>query len=282
LIHIAIIPYQFVQGSKTFLSLLPVSIVVAHCWTRGRLPKLLAATAVAFVALFVFPYVQTFRSFVNVTYGAVPSIQTLDLQSVRHTIQNIDIQSPTFLSDQAVSISGRYAGIDELFGVTQLVPSTLQYRYGLPYVGALLNLIPRGLWPTKPIFSTGAEYGAALGTITSITPFPVGEAYWDAGLVGLVVSMFVWGALLATVIRAYLHLYELPRLQFLVGTYFLSQIYWIAGAEASMPEIVSTIPHHTVILLTLYHTLRICGRLRRISEAPLRRHLSCGLTTLQQ
>ena len=115
-----------------------------------------------------------------------------------------------------------------------------------------MNLVPRALWPTKPIFSAGGEYGAALGTITSVTPFPVGEAYWDAGLVGLFVSMFVWGAVLATVIRVYLRLYELPRLQFFVGTYFLSQIYWLAGAETSMSAAVSGIPQQIVVLLTLY------------------------------
>jgi hypothetical protein len=267
LIQIVIIPYQFVQGSKTYLSLLAVSIVIAHCWTKGRLPTLIATATVAFVALFVFPFVRDFRN------SVIVENQTLDLRSVQQTIQNIDVYSPTFLSDQAVAISSRYAGIDELFGVTQVVPSILPYRYGLPYVGTLLNVIPRAVWPTKPIFSAGREYGAALGTITSVTPFPVGEAYWDAGLVGLFVSMFVWGALLAVMIRGYLRLYELPRLQFFAGTYFLSQIYWIAGGETSMPAILSSIPQQIVILLTLYHTLRAFGYLRRESEARLRRHV---------
>ena len=92
LIQIVIIPYQFVQGSKTFLSLLPVSIVIAHCWTRGRLPKLLVPATVAFVALFVFPFVQDFRTFVNITYGAIPSLKTLDIQAVRHRFKHRRLQ----------------------------------------------------------------------------------------------------------------------------------------------------------------------------------------------
>ena len=63
---LVVIPFQFIQGSKTFLSLLVVSVFFAYVWTRRRFPILLGVAGLAFVALFVFPFVYQFREHVNV------------------------------------------------------------------------------------------------------------------------------------------------------------------------------------------------------------------------
>jgi len=259
-IQVVVIPYQFLQGSKTFLSLLLVSVIAAFYWSRRRVPRIAALTAVAVVVLFVFPFVQGFRNFVNTEYGVIPSLSALDLRALTAVTDDEQADSGTAL-DRGLAISARYGGMDELYSMTQLVPGQLSYRYGTEYGLVLLNVVPRMVWPSKPSISRAATYGASLGTITAVTPFPFGEAYWDMGVSGVLLSMFVWGACLAGLTRMYSWFYELPGLSFFVGTYFLSQIYWIAGGETSMPAVISMLPQQAVILLCLYHGLRALGRL---------------------
>jgi|tagenome__1003787_1003787.scaffolds.fasta_scaffold20869696_2 hypothetical protein len=261
-IQLVVIPYQFLQGSKTFLSLLLVSVLLAFYWTRGKFPKTAALGTAIVVILFIFPFVLRFRTFVNNEYGAIPSLQVLDLRSLAaNDGQNA---APVGL-DALLAVSGRYSGVDELYNMTVMVPAQLPHRYGAEYAGVLFNFVPRALWPGKPIISAGATYGASLGTITSVTPFPLGEAYWDAGLFGVFIGMFVWGCCLAGLVLVYSKLHDKPTLPFFVATFFLSQIYWIAGGESSMAGTISTLPQQAVILFGLYHGLRASGHLKRES-----------------
>lgn len=266
LVQSVVIPFQFIQGSKTYLSLLLVSVIVAYYWCRGTLPKTFVAIALVLVVFFIFPYVQGFRETINTAYGGVPAVSNLKVEEIASI--SSDAADPISMEERLLLVSARYGGIDHLYGITQTVPSLLPYRYGSEYSVVALNLVPRLLWPDKPTFSRGAEYGAALNTITSITPFPFGEAYWDMGVLGLLLMMMFWGACLAGLIRVYTRFYRKPALSFFVATYFLSQIYWIAGGESSMPVVISSIPQQLAILGALYIGLRLMKGLARITRTP--------------
>jgi hypothetical protein len=252
-----IVPYQFIQGSKTFLSLLLVSIVLAYYWSRGKLPKVAVLAAVAVVTFFIFPYVHAFREFVNQKYGKIPSVSALDFRGFK---SYADDESPSG-EEKLLAVSSRYGGIDELYNITLVVPTLLPYRFGSEYISFFVNLAPRAAWPEKPVFSRGAIYGKALNTITSVTPFPFGEAYWDMGIAGLLLSMVLWGVCLAAMVRGYERFYNKPGLSFFIGIYFLSQIYWIAGGESSMPVVISGLPQQFALLGFLYLVMRSFKRL---------------------
>jgi hypothetical protein len=243
-----VIPYQFIQGSKTFLSLLLVSIVLAYYWSRSRLPKIMALAGAAAVMLFVFPYVHTFREFINQKYGGIPALSAFDFRG----FGSYSKDESSSVQDKVLDVSARYGGIDELYNITQVVPRLLPYQYGTEYAAFLINLVPRFMWRDKPVFSRGAVYGAALNTITAITPFPFGEAYWDMGVPGLLVSMILWGVCLGAMVRGYERFYNKPGLSFFMGIYFLSQIYWIAGGESSMAAVISGLPQQVALLWFLY------------------------------
>jgi hypothetical protein len=249
-ILIVVIPYQVIQGSKTFLSLLLVSAVVAFYWVRRRLPKLSSIVAIYLVTIFIFPFVHNFREIVNSDYGAIPSISNLDIVKIL-TLRDEQSAREEAQRNPLLEVSARYGGIDELYGVMQTVPDVLGYRYGFEYTAVLVNFVPRLLWQDKPIYSRGADYGAALGTITSITPFPIGEAYWDLGEYGVPIMMMIWGGFLAGVVRAYDRYYKTSRYSFLIAVYFLSQIYWISGGESSMPMVLAGMPQQIALLLVV-------------------------------
>ena len=262
LVNCVVIPYQFLQGSKTFLSLLLVSAIFAFYWSRGRLPKIGVFVAITLIVTIIFPFVHDFRENVNTQYGKIPSISKIDTQII------FKEAAPTYeeeadLSKKLAQVSARFGGIDQLFGITDVVPLRLPYKYGFEYTAFFVNLIPRMVWPGKPIYSRGATYGATLGTMTSVTPFPYGEAYWDMGTPGTFIMMAIWGGLLALVTRLYERYFRRPHLQFLIAVYFLGQIYWISGGESSMPSIVSGLTQHAAMILLVYAGLSVLKKVSR-------------------
>lgn len=262
LVNCVVIPYQFLQGSKTFLSLLLLSAIFAFYWSRGRMPKIGVFVAIAIIITIIFPFVHNFRENVNAQYGKIPSIAQIDARLI---FQETD---PVYEDDQGFSrrlakVSARFGGIDQLYGITNMVPSRLSYKFGFEYSAFFVNLVPRMVWPDKPIYSRGAVYGSALGTRTSITPFPYGEAYWDMGVPGTFLMMVIWGGLLAMVTRLYEHFFRRPNLQFLIAVYFLGQIYWISGGESSMPSITSGLTQHAAMIFLVYAGLSVMKRVSR-------------------
>lgn len=97
------------------------------------------------------------------------------------------------------------AQIDFLrFGHTHVASFIIdRYDAGLPsdeFNGALIALVPRIIWPDKPIVTQGAEelYYLVSGTTGSALAATVyADLYWNGGWVGMLGLSFVWGVLLA-------------------------------------------------------------------------------------
>lgn len=247
IILLVVVPYQFLQGSKTFLSLLIVSVIISYYWARGKMPKLSAIVGIILVSSFVFPYVHNFREYVNSAYGKIPNISKISIEDIVEMTSEKS-KDETKKAEGLMAISARYAGIDELYNLREMVPSVLNHRYGKDYTAFFVNLIPRALWLDKPIYSRGAEYGTSLGATASVTPFPIGEAFWDFGKYGVLLMMAVWGACLAGVLRGYDFFYKTNKKSQLILFYFLYQIYWISGGETSMPMVLSGLPQQFALL----------------------------------
>lgn len=89
------------------------------------------------------------------------------------------------------------------FGHTHVAAFVIdRYDSGMPsdeLEGALAALVPRVIWPDKPIVTQGAEelyflvsgrQGSALATTT------FADMYWNAGWIGLFFLSFIWGMLM--------------------------------------------------------------------------------------
>lgn len=246
-IVLTVVPYQFIQGSKTFLSLLLVSIVISNYWVNGKLPRASVLVSVFLVSTYVFPYVYNFREYINSTHGKIPEISKLSIKDISEMTSAAPEVDQNKVSG-FMAISARYAGTDELYNLQEMIPNILDYKYGIDYTASLVNLVPRAIWPNKPIYSRGAVYGASLGTTTSITPFPIGEAYWDLGKYGVLLMMFIWGGFLAGIVKGYNYFYKRNNQSQLILFYFLYQIYWISGGETSMPMVLSGLFQQFILL----------------------------------
>lgn len=73
------------------------------------------------------------------------------------------------------------------------VPDSVSYRYGSTYVAALLSPVPRAIWPDKPGLVDSEVGKTFFGTNTGVPAGPVGEAYWNFGLVGVVIIFALFG-----------------------------------------------------------------------------------------
>jgi len=96
---------------------------------------------------------------------------------------------------------GRLDEYEVMSGAVRLISEgRMGMRFGTDYFNAIVNLIPRAIWPDKPFVMYGNEFGHLVGMLgktdtgTSIASTLLGEAYLNFAEFGVVV-----GALLAAI-----------------------------------------------------------------------------------
>jgi hypothetical protein len=151
------------------------------------------------------------------------------------------------VGEKILGVLGRFVGADELYNMEHMVPQYMPYKHGQDLIAVPLGLIPRAIWPSKPILSAGAEYGSALGTITSVTPFPLGEMYWNFGKPGIIIGMAIWGVVLALLMRLFDLLCRYRRLRFFLVCCYLAEIYWITTGEGTLAMLLASLPKQIIV-----------------------------------
>lgn len=81
------------------------------------------------------------------------------------------------------------------FPILARVPEEVDYLYGSTYLAVLTLPIPRGWWPEKPGLVGGlVGYTFFGGSTAGVPPGPMGEAYWNFGIAGVLIVFFIFGA----------------------------------------------------------------------------------------
>ncbi|MEM9154441.1 MAG: hypothetical protein AAGB13_05280 [Cyanobacteria bacterium P01_F01_bin.33] len=95
--------------------------------------------------------------------------------------------------------------IDGMATLRDAMPRLVGYRWGMAHIEVLLRPIPRSLWPGKPI---GGGYLATVGlidvesgTTLGFAPTMFGDFYSEAGIFGIIALSFVYGSVLAAIVR---------------------------------------------------------------------------------
>ncbi len=111
----------------------------------------------------------------------------------------VEIQSVT----SKLAVSGDYDSFQQLMNTLEFVADK-GITYGGQLLGVLFFWVPRSIWLDKPLTSgeVVAEHGGYL--FTNIASPLWAEAYINAGLLGVVVGLFAYGALTSVLQRAYL------------------------------------------------------------------------------
>lgn len=176
--------------------------LVALWYARGRVPWVTLIVLLLILIFVVFPFVNTYR-FLD---ARIPQATRMQMTSDLLLSWTMD----EYVFNSADMFMQRLALINSVAIVVRDVPRWIPYARGETMFGPALGLmIPRFLWPGKPSYGIGREFGeifrvvSMLDNMTSIAATVPGELYWNFDLPGVLVGMALWGVLLRFLYRRY-------------------------------------------------------------------------------
>ena len=185
-------------GKESFVISL-LAVLIPYGATRRRVPLRLLVLGTAVFLLVIVPFNTAYRGVVrgeqstltpSAAVSAAPDVLTGVVRS----------GSPTgTLTGSATALMYRIREIDSISIITQRTPASIPYRSPLEYLAAPgVGVVPRALWPDKPILDAGYEfsqdyYGLPSSTYTSTAVTPVGDLYRHGGPAAVVCGMLLLG-----------------------------------------------------------------------------------------
>ncbi len=194
----------FFSGTKEETALVGVALVFAHGAVRQRLPlRLLLVALVAFIAV-VNPFNEAYRQEVRGSSGNLnpPAAAAAGLGVAADTASSI---SPDTVLNSGSQLLGRVREIDNVAIIMQRSPDTIPFRSVSELaVAPLAGVVPRLLWPSKPVYDISAQFSreyyslpSSIRSSSAITP--IGDLYRHGGLPVAVIGMLLLGVLLRIV-----------------------------------------------------------------------------------
>lgn len=190
--------YATLSGVKGAFVALILILLMASLYSRLRVrfvPILVGVLAVVFI---VFPLMSAYRSTYRSVYGGPLELSPANID--HHSEVMVDYLVNNFSATTAIGeVISRAYGVDSLAAAVKFVPTT-GFFYGQSYINALVQLVPRAVFPSRPsLFSVGFEYRFVgfpeeLRTVVQVPLLT--EAYLNGGLVGILIVMFLNGVLL--------------------------------------------------------------------------------------
>ncbi len=197
-LFLAEVAFGAVAGQKQNFIVAVLAVVLPYAGARRRLPKrVLTAGMVAFLLL-VIPFTSAYRhtargGSVTLTAGQAAS----GAPAVLRRVLNAD--TPTVLPQSVAYLAQRVQEIDAPAIIIQRTPAQIPYASPLDLLlGPITDVIPRALWPGKPILDTGYQfsqlyYGLPASIYSSSAITPAGDLYRHGGWVPVLAGMFVLG-----------------------------------------------------------------------------------------
>lgn len=198
-LFLAAIAIGAVSGGKTSFVVAVIAVILPYSLRRQRLPIGLITAASAFFLLIVIPFNQSYR------VGAVgdASLSTSEAIATAPAVAGRVLASDLSLVTIARSfgyLGERIRSTDSAAIIMQRTPAEIPYRNPAELLAdPVIDLVPRALWPGKPILSVGYQmsqeyYQLPPSVYTSSDITPEGDLYRHGGWFWLVAGMFLGGA----------------------------------------------------------------------------------------
>lgn len=179
-------------GSKEKAIIMVALPTVAFWYARRKLPWKTILAVVLITIFVIFPVYNTFRS------------QDKRLDTARRLDRTFDVATrwneSGFLDQSLRAFFKRMAIVTSVAAVLKNVPDHVDYRHGDTLLLAPIGLlVPRFLWPDKPVIGIGREFGTTFQLVSSvdkttrIAPSLISEFYWNFGFPAVVIGMFLVG-----------------------------------------------------------------------------------------
>ncbi len=198
-----ILPIIYGTMNDKSLTLSFMGIPIIAMWYGRRKIPWRTLLVVGMVAVFVvFPVYNTVRTF-------DPNMS--NSQRLTLTYQSMSSWNSESYMDRSVgSFKSRLALINAMTVVVRDTGRWVPYGMGESiFLPTLTFLIPRVIWPDKPLFVHGRTFGEKFRLIhpldkrTHIASTIPGELYWNFDVPGVIIGMALWGLMLRWIYRRY-------------------------------------------------------------------------------
>ena len=190
-----------IAGGKQSFVVAILAVIIPHSIVRRRLPIAAIVVAVIIFLLVIIPFNQAYRASARgkVTLSTGQAIATAP--AIAHQVVASDL-SLSVLGESAGYLARRVRTIDSPAIIMQRTPSQVAYANPAQLlISPVVGLIPRILWPGKPILAPGYQVSQEyyqlppqLYTASDVTP--EGDLYRHGGWLPLIVGMVLLGCLI--------------------------------------------------------------------------------------
>jgi hypothetical protein len=186
-------------GGKQYFILSVLAVLVPYGALRGRISlRILLAGAAVFLWIAV-PFNTAYRQVVRSDDSTLsPAAAVAAAPEVFSSVLAADSIAEA-MTGSSIQMLQRVRMIDSVAITTHLTPDTIPYRSPAEFASApLIGLVPRALWPDKPVLATGYEfsqqyYGTSSEMYTSAGITPLGDLYRHGGILTVAVGMLILG-----------------------------------------------------------------------------------------
>ncbi|MFN2512404.1 MAG: hypothetical protein ABR568_13430 [Pyrinomonadaceae bacterium] len=202
-------------------ALVPIGVLFTIKWIYTRRVPIGPVVAVAIIVLFLSPVKGDFRQRVALDPGGEELAQEGVVSRASAWIDQASVywletlNGNRSLTEATSGATNRTDLIHQIAHIHAMTPSVVPYQYGETYSYFAVSLIPRVVWPDKPVSGSanrffGVTYGLQTEEGAKTTTFGVsilGEAYINFGWAGVVLIMLLQGLILGVL----QHMFGDPR-----------------------------------------------------------------------
>ncbi len=190
-----------VAGGKESFVVAILAVIIPHYMNRRRLPVGAIVAGIVIFLLVIIPFNQAYRSTARGAVTLSTSQAVAAAPSIAVQVVKSDLSAAVF-TQSARYLAERIRTIDTPAIIMQRTPAEIPY--GNPaqlLISPAAGLIPRILWPGKPIFAPGYEISQEYFQLppqiyTSSDVTPEGDLYRHGGWFPLILGMFLLGCLM--------------------------------------------------------------------------------------
>lgn len=243
--------FALVSGVKKEFLFTGLAVLMVVVLTKRTLPlRLIALGLVAFLLLIPvnIAYRGSLEARTEASFTATQGARSLP-DAVRHVLQT----PPAVVLGESIGHLGeRIRLTDSVAIVMQRTPSSIAYQgWRSLALRPLIALVPRFVWPSKPVISYGYEFGLtyfgrAQGSFSSTAVTLPGDLYRYGGVLAVVVGMFLLGAFVRPVSQA---LYSVERPGLLV--LYIPLFFVIVDIEPDVTSYIGDVVQTLAILLVI-------------------------------
>jgi hypothetical protein len=186
------------SGGKESYIVATLAVLIPRAAARRRLPLIVIVTAILLFLLVIIPFNQVYRSNARGTVTLSVGQAVAAAPSILHQVISAD-RSPSVIVRSVTYLAQRIREIDGPAIIMQRTPSQIPYSSPAQLAEApVADLIPRALWPGKPILATGYQFSQQYYELTpevytSSAITPEGDLYRHGGWIPLVAGMLLLG-----------------------------------------------------------------------------------------